>query len=91
MKKAKKATAKKATAKKATAKKAAAKKAAAKKAGASGTGAAKKPIPANTKGCCTIVYENKRAEQVPGVTKAECTRLARANGGVGQWNRGACA
>jgi hypothetical protein len=69
-------------------KKAKAKKAKAKKAT---TGAAKKPIPANTKGCCTIVYENKRAEQIPGVTKAECTRLARANGGVGQWNKGACA
>jgi hypothetical protein len=69
------------------------KKAKAKKAVASpsGKGATKKASPADTKGCCTIIYDNKRAEQVPGVTKAECTRLGRARGGVGQWNKGACA
>jgi hypothetical protein len=63
-------------------KKAKAKKAKAKKAGSSSSGA---------KGCCTITYENKKDEQVAGITKAECTRVARSRGGVGQWNKGACA
>ena len=69
------------------------KKAKAKKAGSSssGKGATKKASQPNTKGCCTIIYENKKAEQVEGVTKADCTRLGRARGGVGQWNKGACA
>ena len=68
-------------------------KAKAKKAGSSSSekGATKKPSPPNTKGCCTITYENKKDEQLEGVTRAECARLARARGGVGQWNKGACA
>jgi hypothetical protein len=68
------------------------KKAKAKKASPSpGKGATKKAIPQDTKGCCTITYDSKKDEQVEGVTTAECTRLARARGGVGQWNKGACA
>lgn len=57
----------------------------------SGKGATKKRVPPNTKGCCTIEYDNKPDEQVEGVTRAECTRIARARGGTGQWNKGACA
>lgn len=68
-----------------------AKKAKAKKAASPGKGATKKAIPPNTTGCCTIIYDDRRAEQVEGVTIAECTRLGRARGGVGQWNKGACA
>jgi hypothetical protein len=67
------------------------KKAKAKKAGSPGKAAAKKASPSGTKGCCTIIFEDKKAEQVEGVTQAACTRLARASGGVGQWNKGACA
>ncbi len=69
------------------------KKAKAKSGGSSSSrgGAAKKPIPPNTRGCCTIAYDDKKDEQVEGVTRAECTRIGRARGGVGQWNKGACA
>jgi hypothetical protein len=42
-------------------------------------------------GCCTIVYDNRPSESVPHVSRADCTRLARASGGVGQWNPGECA
>jgi hypothetical protein len=61
------------------------------KATAKKQGTAKKAGTSNTKGCCTIAYDDKRDEQIAGVTKDECTRLARARGGVGQWNKGACA
>lgn len=84
--------------------KAAAKKAAAKKAGAKGAakkavpkGAAKKAAkPAGKKttgglGCCTIIYDDKPSEQVEGVSSADCVRIGRARGGVGQWNPGSCA
>jgi hypothetical protein len=56
------------------------KKATAKKAGSSSSakGAAKKASQPSTKGCCTI-YDNKKDEQVEGVTKAECTRLAKSS------------
>jgi hypothetical protein len=52
---------------------------------------ATKKASSSDKGCCTITFDDKKDQQVPGVTKAECTRLARARGGVGQWNKGACA
>jgi hypothetical protein len=42
-------------------------------------------------GCCTIVYDDKPDEQIEGISKAECTRRARARGGTGQWYKGACA
>ncbi|MCC8938017.1 hypothetical protein [Bradyrhizobium ivorense] len=43
-------------------------------------------------GCCTIVFDDGREdEQVEGISKAECTREGRRRGGVGQWNKGACA
>jgi hypothetical protein len=81
----KKAKAKKAKAKKTTAKKA-------KKAGPSSPArTAAKASPSGALGCCTITYDDKKDEQVAGVTKARCTTLARARGGVGQWNKGACA
>jgi hypothetical protein len=53
--------------------------------------AAKKASPANTSGCCTIIYDNGPSEQVEGVTRDECVRLGRSRGGVGQWNKGSCA
>jgi len=93
MKKARKArkakTPKKATNKKATKSKKAKK---AKKAfGTKGRKAAKMAVAASSLGCCTIVYDNRPSESVPGVNRADCTRLARARGGVGQWNPGECA
>ena len=63
-----------------------AKKAAAKK----GAKRAAKTSP-NSLGCCTIIYDNKPSEEVEGVTRDACTRLGRARGGVGQWNKGSCA
>ena len=52
---------------------------------------AKKAKNAADTGCCTITFEDKDDEQVPNVTKARCTTIARQRGGVGQWNKGACA
>jgi hypothetical protein len=40
----------------------------------------KKASPSDTLGCCTITYENKKDEQVAGVTKTECTRLEELGG-----------
>jgi hypothetical protein len=42
-------------------------------------------------GCCTIEVEGFPDRDVPHVTKAQCTALGRAAGGVGQWNPGECA
>jgi hypothetical protein len=53
--------------------------------------AAKKASPANTAGCCTIIYDSQPSDQVEGVTRDECVRLGRSRGGVGQWNKGSCA
>ncbi|WP_074124902.1 hypothetical protein [Bradyrhizobium sp. NAS96.2] len=93
-KKAKKAKAKKAKAsakKSKTAKKASAKKTAVKKKTAKATArkAAKKAAKGGL-GCCTIVYDD-HSEQVPNVTKQQCTRLGIQRGGTGQWNPGSCA
>ena len=53
--------------------------------------AAKKAAAASALGCCTIVFNNRPSESVPHVSRSDCTRLARASGGVGQWNPGECA
>lgn len=82
----KKAKAKATKAKVKKTKKAKAKKAQGKKA------AAKKASPPGTKGCCTIIFDDgRKPEQVEGVSKADCTRIARSRDGVGQWNKGSCA
>jgi hypothetical protein len=52
---------------------------------------AKNAISSDTKGCCTITFDDKKDEQIEGITKAECVKRARARGGVGQWNKGKCA
>jgi len=58
--------------------------------GASPKGAEKKSA-GGVKGCCTISFDDKKEEEVEGLTEAECKREARRRGGTGQWNKGACA
>jgi hypothetical protein len=78
---------------KAKATKAKAKKTKAGKAGPSKKKAAvKKASPPGTKGCCTIIFDDgRKPEEVEGVSKTDCTRIARSRDGVGQWNKGSCA
>ena len=53
--------------------------------------AVKKAVSSGSKGCCTITFDDRDDEQVPNVTRSECTTIGRARGGVGQWNPGSCA
>jgi hypothetical protein len=81
---------------KAKATKAKAKKTKKAKAGKAGSSkkkaAAKKASPPGTKGCCTIIFDDgRKPEEVEGVSKTDCTRIARSRDGVGQWNKGSCA
>jgi len=52
---------------------------------------AKKNVATSAVGCCTIIYDDKAAEQVEGVTRDQCVRIGRSRGGTGQWNPGSCA
>jgi len=45
----------------------------------------------NTKGCCTIEYDDKPEDQIPGITQTKCRQIARQRGGTPQWTPGACA
>jgi hypothetical protein len=49
------------------------------------------PAAANAKGCCTIEYDDKPEDQIPGITQAECKLIARGRSGTAQWTPGACA
>lgn len=57
------------------------------------TGKKKKPaaLVAGTSGCCTIQYDDKPEDQIPGITQAKCNQIARQRGGTAQWTPGACA
>jgi hypothetical protein len=57
----------------------------------SGRKPAAKPAAANAKGCCTIEYDDKPEDQIPGITQAKCKLIARQRGGTAQWTPGACA
>jgi hypothetical protein len=59
------------------------------KKGAPKPGAAK--IVAGGNGCCTIQYDDKPEDEIPGITQAACNQIARQRGGTAQWTPGACA
>jgi hypothetical protein len=46
---------------------------------------------ASAMGCCTIEYDNKPEDEIPGVTQAECKLIAKQRGGTAQWTPGDCA
>jgi hypothetical protein len=42
-------------------------------------------------GCCTVQYDDKPEDQIPGLSQTECNLIARQRGGTAQWTPGACA